>query len=165
MPGPKIIAWFLMKMSTMEMSSQLQIRLQLTKCVGCVAGDMQVSVVVCTPESNLFHFVSCMKERKRWYWTKEIQKNPLIHFRAGDKEWRLLTHFYGFFHFTNPAVENYYKRFVRDFLHYHDTIFCAAGKIIKAVQAEGIERGFSVDDEGSGGFSALHIRRGEFQVS
>lgn len=104
------------------------------------------------------------KGRKRWFWTKEVQDHPLVHFRAGDKQWRLLTHFYGFLHFTDPAIDNYYKRFVRDFLHYHDSIFCAAGKIVKAVQAEGMKRGFSPDNEGAGGFSALHVRRGEFQV-
>jgi hypothetical protein len=99
------------------------------------------------------------------YWTEELQQHPLIHFRAGDKQWRLLTHFYAFFHFTDPAIDNFYKRLVRDFLHYHDSIFCAAGKIIKSLQAEGVKRGFKPDEEGGGGFSAMHIRRGEFQVS
>lgn len=55
------------------------------------------------------------------------------------------------------------KRFVRDFLHYHSNIFCAAGKIIQSLQEEGKQRGFAIDKEGAGGYSALHIRRGDFQ--
>ena len=102
-------------------------------------------------------------DRKQYFWTSDIADHPLVHFRAGDKEWRLLVHFFGFFHFTDPAVGNYYKRFVRDFLHYHDSIYCAAGKIVKALQAEGMKGGFSLDENGGGGFSAMHIRRGDFQ--
>jgi hypothetical protein len=75
----------------------------------------------------------------------------------------LLAHFYNFVFFTDPAIDNYYKRFVRDFLHYHDTIYCAAGKIVKALQLEATQRGFSTDENGGGGFSAMHIRRGDFQ--
>jgi hypothetical protein len=105
----------------------------------------------------------CGDKRKQYFWTSEIAEHPLIHFRAGDKEWRLLVHFYNFHHFTDPAVGNYFKRFVRDFLHYHDSIYCAAGKIVKALQAEGMHRGFYVDENGAGGFSAMHIRRGDFQ--
>jgi hypothetical protein len=92
-----------------------------------------------------------------------MQDHPVIHFRAGDKRWRLLTHFYGFIHFTDPAIDNYYKRFVRDHLHYHDQIYCAAGKIVKALQLEAIQHGWTVDSNGAGGYSAMHIRRGDFQ--
>lgn len=66
-------------------------------------------------------------------------------------------------YFTDPAIGNNYKRFVRDFLHYNDQIYCAAGKIVKALQAEAKERGFTTDDEGGGGYSAIHVRRGELQ--
>jgi len=55
-------------------------------------------------------------------------------------------------HFSNPAFDHYYKRFVRDFLHYHDSIYCAAGKIVKAVQKEG-----------GGSYSAMRVRRGDLQ--
>jgi hypothetical protein len=113
-------------------------------------------------ESNIASFCG---NRKRYIWTKELNDEVLIHFRAGDKEWRLLAHFYNIIHFTDPAIDNYYKRFVRDFLHYNDQIFCAAGKIVKALQSEAKERGFEIDSEGGGGFSAMHIRRGDFQVS
>jgi hypothetical protein len=104
-------------------------------------------------------------DRKRYIWTSELNDQVLIHFRAGDKPWRLLAHFYNMIHFTDPSLSNYFKRFVRDFLHYNDKIYCAAAKIVKALQAEGKKLGFDVDVEGGGGYSAMHIRRGEFQVS
>jgi len=101
--------------------------------------------------------------RKRLEWTSDLNNHTLIHFKSHEKETRLLGHFYNFLHFTDPAIDNYFKRFVRDYLHYNDEIYCAAGKIIKALQAEGRQRGFSIDEEGGGGFSAMHIRRGDFQ--
>jgi hypothetical protein len=73
---------------------------------------------------------------------------PLIHWQAGELKHRLLNHFYAFMYFMDPAVDNYYKRFVRDFLHYNDAIFCAAGKIVHSLPKV---------------FSALHIRRGDLQ--
>lgn len=65
-----------------------------------------------------------------------MQKLTLIHFRAGDKEFRLLTHFYNFIHFTDPVITNYYKRFVRDFLRYKDPIYCAAVSIYVRVHSK-----------------------------
>jgi GDP-fucose protein O-fucosyltransferase len=97
------------------------------------------------------------------FWDKKLQENVLIHFRASEKQYRLLAHYYGMLYFTDPAIDHYYKRFVRDFLHYNDSIYCAAGKIVKALQAEGEKRGFKVDDEGGGGYSAMHVRRGDLQ--
>ena len=77
---------------------------------------------------------------------------------------RLCQHFYGAMLFSNPVIGNYYKRFVRDYMRYHDEIYCAAGKVVKALRKEGAERGFEVDaDTEVGGFSAMHIRRGDLQ--
>lgn len=88
----------------------------------------------------------------------------ILHFRTGDVgDQRLLSHFYCTVYFTDPVVDNYMKRFVRDFVHYQDNIFCAAGKIVQQLQKEGMERGFKMDAEGAGGFSALHVRRGDLQ--
>lgn len=102
-------------------------------------------------------------DRKRFSWTSELNDHTLIHFRADEKDLRLLGHFYNVIHFTEPLVDNYFKRFVRDFLRYNDEIYCAAGKIVKALQVEGRLRNFDIDEEGGGGFSAMHIRRGDFQ--
>ncbi len=48
-------------------------------------------------------------------------------------------------------------------MHYHDEIYCAAGKIVLALQEEGTKRGFTLDTEGGGGFSSMHVRRGDLQ--
>jgi len=61
------------------------------------------------------------------------------------------------------VIDNHYKRFVRDHLHYRESVFCAAGKIIKSLQEEGHKLGFAPDEYGAGGFSSLHVRRGDLQ--
>jgi hypothetical protein len=116
-----------------------------------------------TPEIQENIQTICGEKRKKVFFTKELQQHKVLHFRAGAKETRLLTHFYAMLHFTDVKVDHYYKRFVRDFLHYHDTIFCAAGKVVKAVQAEAVKRGFKVDDSGGSAYSSMHIRRGDLQ--
>lgn len=105
----------------------------------------------------------CGSHRDITFWDSAMAAHKWIHFRASEKEYRLLTHFYNIIHFSNPMYDNMYKRFVRDALHYHDSIYCAAGKIVKAVQAEGRARGFEPDENGAGGYSALHVRRGDLQ--
>ena len=60
-------------------------------------------------------------------------------------------------------TDHFYKRFVRDFLHYHDSIYCAAGKIVLELQEESKKRGFEIDLEGGGGYSSFHVRRGDLQ--
>jgi len=91
--------------------------------------------------------------------------DPLIlHFRLSLKETRILDHFYTFMLFTDPVIDNYMKRLVRDFLHYNDEIFCAAAKVVKAIQKDATSLKIGViDDYGSGGYTSLHIRRGDFQ--
>ena len=70
----------------------------------------------------------------------------------------MLAHYYGYLHFTDVSIGNYYKRYVRDLLHLRQEMFCAAGKIVNFLQAEGMKEGFSVDSEGAGGYSSLHVR-------
>ena len=77
----------------------------------------------------------------------------------------MLAHYYGYLHFTDVKIENYYKRYIRDLLHFRHEIFCAAGKIVKFLQEAGKEQGFSTDSEGGGGYSSLHVRRGDFQYT
>mmetsp|Transcript_15036 Transcript_15036/g.33517 ORF Transcript_15036/g.33517 Transcript_15036/m.33517 type:complete len:588 (-) Transcript_15036:533-2296(-) len=102
--------------------------------------------------------------RKPVYYNETLQNAITIHFSASIRDYRLLNHFYAFIFFTDPVVDNFYKRFVRDYLHYKDSIFCAAGKIVNALQKESIELGFNtVDNEGAGGYSSLHVRRGDLQ--
>jgi hypothetical protein len=101
--------------------------------------------------------------REMIYVTKEFQEPQLLYIQAGRPNTRMLAHFYGYMYFSDAAEGNYYKRLVRDLLHYRPEINCAAGKIIKALQDEGKARGFLTDANGAGGYSALHIRRGDFQ--
>ena len=106
----------------------------------------------------------CSSGNRKMVWvTKEFQEPQLLYIQAGKPDTRMLAHFYGYMHFSDAAVGNYYKRLVRDLLHYRPEINCAAGKIIQALQNEGKARGFMTDPNGAGGFSALHIRRGDFQ--
>ena len=97
------------------------------------------------------------------YYTKDLSDPIVLHFDTFEQKHRLLAHFYSFVIFTDAATDNYFKRFVRDFLHYNDKIYCAAGKIVRSLQIEAVERGFSVDDEGGGGYSSLHVRRDDLQ--
>lgn len=97
------------------------------------------------------------------YLTKELNQPPLMYIQAGKPATRMLAHFYGYITFTDPSYDNYFKRFVRDLLHYRHEIFCAAGKIINILQLLGQDHGFSLEGEGNGGYSSLHIRRGDFQ--
>jgi hypothetical protein len=91
-------------------------------------------------------------ERKVVYYDKTTHDQQLIHWQAADVDkYRLLNHFYSFLLFTDQAVDNHYKRFVRDFLHYKDVLYCSAGKVVHALNAEGKE------------WSTLHVRRGDLQ--
>jgi hypothetical protein len=91
------------------------------------------------------------EKRKVHYYDQELKTTDLMHWDGSGMENRLLNHFYAFLYFTDPVIDNYYKRFVRDLLHYKDQIYCAAGKIVHALNAEGKE------------WSSLHVRRGDFQ--
>jgi GDP-fucose protein O-fucosyltransferase len=99
----------------------------------------------------------CGKERYPVFYNQTIHEPRLIHWDASAAEgdgvtgFRLLNHFYSFLFFTDPVVDNFYKRFVRDFLHYKDSLYCAAGKIVHALNVEGKE------------WSTMHVRRGDLQ--
>jgi len=101
--------------------------------------------------------------RKTVYLTKEFNRPQLLYIQAGKPQTRMLAHFYGYITFTDPSTDNYFKRYIRDLLHYRHEIFCAAGNIVAALQAIAKDHGSSIDPEGYGGYSALHIRRGDFQ--
>jgi hypothetical protein len=59
-------------------------------------------------------------------------------FFPGDysEEYRILTHFYTYLYFADEHLEHVYKRIVRDRLHYHDDIFCAAGNVVKILHTD-----------------------------
>lgn len=93
-------------------------------------------------------------ERSSIFYDQAHHDPPLIHWNAGGKkgegDYRLLNHFYAAVFFSDESIDNYYKRFVRDFLHYNDEIYCAAGKIVHALNQEGP-------------WSSIHARRGDLQ--
>jgi hypothetical protein len=88
-------------------------------------------------------------KRMPMYYDDDWHSKKVIHFvsKPGDG-FRLLEHFYTFIHFEDEAMDRYYKRFVRDFVHYTDTIFCKAAIIIHKLR-----------EEGHGIYSSFHIRR------
>mmetsp|Transcript_17049 Transcript_17049/g.25950 ORF Transcript_17049/g.25950 Transcript_17049/m.25950 type:complete len:773 (+) Transcript_17049:61-2379(+) len=111
----------------------------------------------------------CGEKRYPVYYNKTMHDTPVWHFETRDLDHRLLVHFYSILFFTDDKVGNFYKRFARDFFRYHDEVFCAAGKIILALQYEnsvlsGTNNPMAdLDTELVGGYSSLHVRRGDLQ--
>jgi hypothetical protein len=125
----------------------------------------------------------------------ELHKQRVIYFPGDYRvKYRVLTHFYTYLFFQNHRLEHTYKRLVRDRLRYRDSIFCAAGRVIRAIHQESallspsgsvgsdythapaLSRSGAVDgrwdDTTLGGLSekdstyfAFHVRRGDFQYS
>jgi len=95
----------------------------------------------------------------------EMHKKRAIFF-AGHNKNRMLTLFYAYYFFADPKIEGLVKRFVRDRIRYHDTVFCAAGKIARSLNTVLVEQNstFTKGDKSvRGKFVAFHIRRGDFQ--
>lgn len=91
--------------------------------------------------------------RKAIYYNSFMQNTPLIHFISlPEQGYRLLTHFYTFLHFEDPFMERFYRRFVRDYVHYVNEIYCYGASIVQDMIK------FS-----GGKYAAFHIRRGELQ--
>ena len=62
---------------------------------------------------------------------------------------RLLAPFYAYVIFPDPSVSNFYKRLIRDVVHFDDRIYKCAMLITRWL----------------GDYSSLHARRGDFQYS
>ena len=87
------------------------------------------------------------------YW----QSQKVIHYISKPGlGYRLLQHFYTFIHFDDVKVDRLMKRFIRDYVHYIDLIFCKAALIIQELLQEGSKKRVPR-------YSAFHIRRGELQ--
>ncbi|CAM9100150.1 unnamed protein product [Chrysoparadoxa australica] len=81
------------------------------------------------------------------------QSAKLIHWRSDHRVTRLLAPFYTFIMHKDPHLDRYFKRLVREFLHYPDALFCKASQVLEMIEEEA---------GGDGSFSAMHVRRGDF---
>eukprot|EP00602_Paraphysomonas_sp_CaronLab_P009442 CAMPEP_0185029864 /NCGR_PEP_ID=MMETSP1103-20130426/16460_1 /TAXON_ID=36769 /ORGANISM="Paraphysomonas bandaiensis, Strain Caron Lab Isolate" /LENGTH=543 /DNA_ID=CAMNT_0027564775 /DNA_START=130 /DNA_END=1758 /DNA_ORIENTATION=+ len=82
------------------------------------------------------------------------QRERLVHFISlPGFNYRQLTHWYTFLFFEDEWTDRFYKRFIRDYMHYVDVIFCKASIIVDWLlkEADGY------------GYSSFHTRRGELQ--
>jgi hypothetical protein len=115
----------------------------------CVAGD---DVVKCKERREI-----AAATREAYFYDEHWQNQKVIHFISKPGlGYRLLQHFYTFLHFDDVHVDRLVKRFVRDYVHYMDVIFCKAGYIINKLEEEAAT--LTVP-----GFSTFHTRRGELQ--
>jgi len=92
------------------------------------------------------------------FYNSKLQAAHHIHFPA-EPEYRILQHHYAFAFFEDSAMQSYYRRFVRDYMRYKDSIQCAGHDLLKWVRAEAL----SAAPQDGGDYYALHIRRGDFQ--
>ncbi|CAN0199471.1 unnamed protein product, partial [Discosporangium mesarthrocarpum] len=58
----------------------------------------------------------------------------VIHFRSSIPTARMLAPFYTFMHHVDPAVDNYFKRLVRDHVHYKEEVYCKASQVRRPPQ-------------------------------
>ena len=93
------------------------------------------------------------------FYDSELQAAHHIHF-PGDENHRLLQHHYAFAFFADPVMQTFYKRFVRDYMRYKDSIQCAGHELVEMVRADARA---SVPNNQDGVYYALHVRRGDFQ--
>jgi len=83
-----------------------------------------------------------------------MMDDPVWHFK-GDGEERLIAHYTSKLYIECDKMNLYVRRFVRDSLRYHDSIFKIAWKMIATLNKLG--------DGGDGVWYSAHIRRGDFQ--
>lgn len=89
-------------------------------------------------------------ERAQRLYDSSLQAEKLIHIVSRPEiNDRLLLHYYTFIFFENESVERLVHRFVRDYIHYVDSIVCKAALIVNLLFKEGMGHGFST----------FHVRR------
>jgi len=89
-------------------------------------------------------------------------------------ETKLLSHFYAAIFHDDWRVDLWYKRLIRDNMHFRDDVVCAAAGIVESLRSRARERqkkkkkkkgdGDGVDDDADGAFDAFHVRRSDFQI-
>jgi len=58
---------------------------------------------------------------------------------------------------ADPVMQSFYRRFIRDYMRYKDSIQCVGAALVAAVRADAL----ALDPTHNGDFYALHIRRGD----
>lgn len=182
-PGKTFIAFNISKAAT-ENSSQ-------ENSVGEITSSELFGKFQEVSRERLMH-ISLEMQRQLIPYDKDFHSQRAVFFPGHDAN-RLLTLWYGYFFFAEPASERAAKRYMRDRVRYHDSIFCAAGRVVDALLREVanlgnqsiIDHTMSSDDEVkplplvsyvTGGskrvyrfvsmnssYIAYHIRRGDFQ--
>ncbi|CAM9179038.1 unnamed protein product [Laminaria digitata] len=94
---------------------------------------------------------------KKWLFGRKLveyreawQEAKVIHWRSQDA--RLLAPFYSLVLHTDEVADRYYKRLMRDLMHYPEQVYCKASQVIALIRQE----------DPSGSFSTFHIRRNDF---
>ena len=99
------------------------------------------------------------------HYSPEMQWQTIIHFPFDPllfADQRMLTHFYSFLFHENYHQDLFTKRFVRDGLHYKESIVCAAATIVKQLRTRAYER--NPESNPTGEFHTFHVRRNDFQT-
>jgi len=92
------------------------------------------------------------------FYNSELQQAHHIHFPA-EPSYRILQHHYAFAFFEDAGMQKYYRRLVRDYMRYKDSIQCAGHDLLQWVRQEAL----AIAPQFGGEFYALHIRRGDLQ--
>ena len=61
--------------------------------------------------------------------------------------------------FADKHMQSFYKRFIRDYVRYKDSIQCVGHQLVRAVREDAAR----ISPESNGTYYALHIRRGDLQ--
>ena len=87
-----------------------------------------------TSGSNKRLHVFSSHNRKIINYNKKMDDEIAIYFPGDNRDkYRILTHFYTYLYIENQQYEKQVKYFVKNKLHYHNSIFCYASEIIRFI--------------------------------
>lgn len=100
-----------------------------------------------------FSFDEFRHNRKSVEIDESMMKSSALHFRVDKRtqEYRLFGNWHSFLYFANPQWFEYTAAFLRDNLHFKDSIVKTAASISAEIVAK------------YGRYQAMHVRRGDFQ--
>lgn len=89
---------------------------------------------------------------------RTLQDAPVLHAMGEQIGTRFLVHFYAFLFIEDWRFSVWLNRFVRDHLRYVDEIQCAAARVVAKLH----EYAHDTQDNPTGSFDTMHVRRGDF---